>query len=115
MKKILKEPLFQFLLIGAGLFLLFSLVNKEEAKNEIGGSKKELEERLGITVKSFCYPNGTASDYDDETIRLVKSAGFDSATTAFQDEKIHEGLFAIRRMAPTHNLKEFRFLTKVFS
>ena len=35
MKKILKEPLFQFLLIGLGLFLLYNLVKTEEAENEI--------------------------------------------------------------------------------
>jgi len=35
MKKILKEPLFQFLLIGLGLFLLYNLVKTEETENEI--------------------------------------------------------------------------------
>jgi PPIC-type PPIASE domain len=35
MNKIFKEPLFQFLLIGFGLFLLYNLVNTEKAKDEI--------------------------------------------------------------------------------
>ncbi len=35
MKRILKEPLFHFLLIGAGLFLLYNIVNTEQTKNEI--------------------------------------------------------------------------------
>ena len=35
MKRIIKEPLFQFLLIGLGLFLFYNLVNTEEAENEI--------------------------------------------------------------------------------
>jgi len=35
MKKIIKEPLFQFLLIGLGLFLLYNMVNTDEVGNEI--------------------------------------------------------------------------------
>ena len=35
MKKILKEPLLHFLLIGAVLFLVYNLVNTEQKENEI--------------------------------------------------------------------------------
>ena len=35
MKKILKEPLFHFLFIGASLFLVYSLANKRNAEDEI--------------------------------------------------------------------------------
>lgn len=35
MKKIFKEPLFHFLFIGASLFLIYSLVNKRNAEDEI--------------------------------------------------------------------------------
>ncbi len=35
MKRIIKEPLFQFLLIGLGLFLFYNMVNTEEAEKEI--------------------------------------------------------------------------------
>jgi hypothetical protein len=35
MKKIIREPLFHFLIIGCGLFLLYSVVNKRDGNNEI--------------------------------------------------------------------------------
>ena len=35
MLKVIKEPLFQFLLIGAGLFIVYTLLNEEPDKNKI--------------------------------------------------------------------------------
>jgi peptidoglycan/xylan/chitin deacetylase (PgdA/CDA1 family) len=45
---------------------------------EIMGSKKVLDDKLGISVKSFCYPTGT---YNETTPQLVKVAGYTSAVT----------------------------------
>lgn len=44
---------------------------------EIAGSKKQLEDILKHPVTSFSYPHG---EYSAETIELVRSAGFQSAT-----------------------------------
>lgn len=46
--------------------------------NEIGGSKRELEDRLGIPISQFCYPYG---DVDERTAHAVRQAGFAAATT----------------------------------
>ena len=35
MKRIISEPLFQFLIIGALLFFVYGLINTEESRNEI--------------------------------------------------------------------------------
>ncbi len=46
--------------------------------DEVSGSKKILEENLGVPVTSFCYPIGA---YDDKTPPAVKQVGYDSAVT----------------------------------
>lgn len=50
----------------------------ERQTQEIFGSKKALEEKLGVPVKSFCYPTGT---YNENTPQLVKVVGYTSAVT----------------------------------
>ena len=47
-------------------------------KYEIETSKKDLERIINDPVVSFCYPDGS---FDEQAIRLVKEAGFKSATT----------------------------------
>jgi len=50
----------------------------EEAWEEIAGSKRELEKRLGRECRHFAYPNGDFSARDAE---LARRAGFASART----------------------------------
>ncbi|MBF0488573.1 MAG: polysaccharide deacetylase family protein [Nitrospirae bacterium] len=50
----------------------------EALRGEIFGSKSALEERLGMGVDYFCYPYG---DYNEETIDMVKAAGYKAAFT----------------------------------
>jgi peptidoglycan/xylan/chitin deacetylase (PgdA/CDA1 family) len=47
-------------------------------QDEIEGSKARLEEILGTTVASFAYPYGSRarSDYTEETVAIVRGAGF---------------------------------------
>ncbi len=49
-----------------------------EQREEITLSKGRLEDLLGWSVKSFCYPNGA---FTTGTARLVREAGYDSACT----------------------------------
>ena len=49
-----------------------------ECRQEILGSKTDLEGLLGIECSHFSYPNG---DYTDREIEIVKTAGFRSART----------------------------------
>lgn len=48
----------------------------DQVDREIVRSKKVIEEQLGQSVVSFCYPFGT---YNDEVIKRVKNAGYHSA------------------------------------
>lgn len=51
-------------------------LTRARARDEIAGSKAELETLLGAPVRSFAYPHG----YSSRTVRrLVREAGFDSA------------------------------------
>lgn len=50
-----------------------STVTPVEARNEITSSKTDLEDLLGVPVRSFCYPFGA---YREETPSLVRSAGY---------------------------------------
>jgi poly-beta-1,6-N-acetyl-D-glucosamine N-deacetylase len=45
----------------------------EQAEAEISGSKRDLEQRFGIDVYAFAYPNG---EYTDRDARLVREAGY---------------------------------------
>ena len=72
----------------------------DSQRNEILGSKAQLEKMLNRPVKSFSYPFGKRSDYQPETIALVQEAGFSvascnepgvvgSKTDPFQLPRIH--------------------------
>jgi len=50
----------------------------DQQRYQINTSKAELEKQLGSPVDAFCYPVGR---YNDDTLRLVKEAGFTTATT----------------------------------
>jgi len=54
-------------------------ISQNEAENEIFGSKKYLENLLGITVPMFCYPKGV---YNENIKKIVTEAGFIGARTS---------------------------------
>lgn len=53
-------------------------LDDDEAREEIAGSKRILEERLGRRVRGFCYPAGL---YGPRERALVAGAGFDYAAS----------------------------------
>ncbi len=55
-----------------------ALLGPTLATEQIAGSKKDLEQRYGVPVTTFAYPSG---EYNDETVRIVKDAGFVTAVT----------------------------------
>jgi len=48
------------------------------AREEIAGSKRELEDATGLEVRSFCYPYG---EFRPEHVEMVREAGFTTGTT----------------------------------
>jgi peptidoglycan/xylan/chitin deacetylase (PgdA/CDA1 family) len=51
----------------------------ERQQEEVGGSKRQLEEALSRPVTSFAYPYGAPADINDTTLSVVRTAGFDRA------------------------------------
>lgn len=49
-----------------------------QAREEIAGSKKSLEDRFGVSVRHFCYPYG---DHSPTVRSMVEEAGFETAVT----------------------------------
>lgn len=50
---------------------------REEALEEIGGCREELEHAIGGTVTTFAYPNGRPfKDYNTEHVEMVRSCGY---------------------------------------
>ncbi|MBK8295227.1 MAG: polysaccharide deacetylase family protein [Solirubrobacterales bacterium] len=47
-------------------------------RQELVGSKDQLEKDLGVKVENFCYPAGV---YNDEVVAAVEAAGYRGATT----------------------------------
>lgn len=62
---------------------VLSRLPPESQYEEIARSKQTLEEVTGMEVRLFAYPNGGKQDYTEETVRLVRSAGFHGAYAAW--------------------------------
>lgn len=79
----------------------------EEARDQIAGSKLELETGLGCEVRHFCYPYGR---FAVEHSRLAQDAGYLTATTTRRG-RVHtnDDLMTLRRVlvAQATNLAQF--------
>ena len=57
---------------------LIAMKYKEaDLRYQIFNSKDVLQKKLGIKIRDFCYPYGK---YNEEVVKLVKEAGYDTAT-----------------------------------
>jgi len=55
---------------------ILSMEDTEISWKEISGSKQRLEDVLGITVHTFCYPNGHPDDYRSEHLEMLHRADY---------------------------------------
>ncbi len=53
-------------------------LDDQVVEREIRESKESLERKLGVTVRSFCYPNG---DFDQRCLRVLEASGYSYACT----------------------------------
>lgn len=58
-------------------------LSDDALRYELVQSKAAIEERVGCTVTSFCYPNGQPFDFDERVKSAVDSAGYCVALAAF--------------------------------
>jgi peptidoglycan/xylan/chitin deacetylase (PgdA/CDA1 family) len=84
-----------------------------ELKNEIEGSKADLETLTGTTVTQFCYPYG---DLDERISSAVKNAGFDAATTTQRGRaRVGDNHFLLRRILVSGSTLPHLFLLKLLT
>jgi len=82
----------------------------EQQHLEIAECKRAIEAELGARVDAFCYPNGQPDDFTDETVRIVREAGFSSAVMACGG-MLDPGpvdLLRLRRVAAPDDVPMFR-------
>ena len=80
---------------------ILSRVTPERARDEVVESKSAIESALGEEVALFAYPNGRSEDFTDETVALVRAAGFRAAvTTRFGANESGSDPFRFRRGTP---------------
>jgi peptidoglycan/xylan/chitin deacetylase (PgdA/CDA1 family) len=60
---------------------ILSRVDPVEARRQIRESKRKIESALGSEVAAFAYPNGSATDFDAVTEKIVQEEGFSFAVT----------------------------------
>jgi len=80
---------------------ILSRVTRERAREEITRSKRAIEAELGEEVRLFAYPNGRTEDYTDDTVALLREAGYRAAvTTNFGANETGDDPFRWRRGTP---------------
>jgi peptidoglycan/xylan/chitin deacetylase (PgdA/CDA1 family) len=63
---------------------ILTRVPPRTAREEIAGSKRDLEEILGREVTGFCYPNGQPGDFDGVIEGMVRHVGFRYACSTIE-------------------------------
>lgn len=90
--------------------ILSRLPSSREMEQEIAGSKRRIEEALRRPCLHFCYPNGSAADFDTDCIEIVRRAGFQTAVTAIPGLSLPStDRFMLRRIGvdPTYDQSYF--------
>ena len=85
----------------------------EELKNEIAGSRADLQELLGAPVTQFCYPYG---ELDDRVVNVVRQAGFVAATSTRRGRaQANDDLLRLRRVLVSGSTLLHLFVMKLFT
>jgi peptidoglycan/xylan/chitin deacetylase (PgdA/CDA1 family) len=61
---------------------ILSSVRDEESFDELTRSRAQIEEGIGRSVRSFCFPNGMPGDFRPSQVRQVADAGYDCSVIA---------------------------------
>jgi peptidoglycan/xylan/chitin deacetylase (PgdA/CDA1 family) len=71
-------------------------ISSKQQKEEIAGSKEDIEQKLNTEVKYFCYPVG---GFNREVISLVKQSGFKGACTTNKGKGwLNKNIYALKRI-----------------
>lgn len=85
---------------------ILSRLDEAAAREEIGLSRASIEAELGAPPRHFAYPNGGRADFGERDVRLVREAGFATATTSIEGiNRPGADVYRLRRI----NVHEDRF------
>ncbi len=85
----------------------------EQAREQITGSKRELEEALGCEVRHFCYPYGR---FNAEHSRMAQEAGYVTATTTRRGRvRAGDDLMTLRRVLVAQATHLVHFALKILT
>lgn len=87
---------------------ILSRVDEAVAGEEVRQSHAQIFARTGIAPRHFAYPNGSDDDFGERDARLVREAGFATATTTCEGVN-RPGADPYRLLR--HNIHESRFLS----
>ena len=74
---------------------LLPLLDNDQLRAEVFGSRQRLQENLRRPVRSFCYPNG---DVNSSVAMMVQAAGYTNAvTTAVGANEPHQDVYRLNR------------------
>jgi peptidoglycan/xylan/chitin deacetylase (PgdA/CDA1 family) len=80
---------------------VLSTLTPERMCWEISGSKKVIEDQLGIDVSAFAYPNGNQADFTQATKNILRECGYCCAvTTIFGTNGGCQDVYELRRGGP---------------
>lgn len=87
-------------------------IDPKDAQREVEFSKKKLEDRLSVEIKSFCYPYG---DYNQQIRDMVEKAGYRYAfTTKHGSFNRQDDPFQIKRLTVFGNMTLLEFGLKIW-
>lgn len=95
---------------------ILTRISLEQAREEVTGSKSRIEDELGEPVLGFAYPNGQASDLNEDIQRVVADSGIRAAFTLLNGPSSHDEVkrspYTIRRIfiSHRHSLEKYAML-----
>jgi peptidoglycan/xylan/chitin deacetylase (PgdA/CDA1 family) len=95
---------------------ILTRISSERVREEVLGSKSRIEAEIGEPVLGFAYPNGQASDLNEEIEKIVAESGIRAAFTLQNGPspqgEVKRNPYAIRRIfiSHRHSLAEFAML-----
>jgi len=95
---------------------ILTRISPEQVRQEVAGSKSRIEAELERPVLGFAYPNGQASDWNEESEKITAESGIRAAFTLVRGPssqgEVKRNPFAIRRIfiSHKHSLAEYAIL-----
>ena len=80
----------------------------DEQKRQVALARSRLEEELDGSVEHFAYPHGRDEDFNDDSVRAVEMAGYQSAVTSQVRRSTRPALFSLSRLGPPAGTGDLR-------